>query len=306
MNKIEEKDALLTISDYGLGISCFTRKRKSKPVRNETAILRSDNHKLKLTLFTLMNEESKIKPHRFCDGEIPVENIEIVIRVTKNPKRVDCKKYVGRNRFDRKSNNAEAQDLRWIPHIEGKEFSNARLIPIKNHGIKLSKLTVENALFYCRSLSDIPTYVFEGEVQKQASGLKISNTRDFGKVGLDIGAIIEADEIEITIFQNNVVLESKIITKTNNTRFFLKIENDCDQNKEVDYDQVSSQGDFDIYYKILGGNGKAFNLGQIKGKDIFPIQSKGDGEGQGNKQFCGRAFVESRNSIDYLFEEETV
>lgn len=295
-NKIKQSknSSLLTIQYHGLAVSCFSEKSaKSTSGYNETAILRTKDHQLRLYLINQStNEEKELAPN------IPLEKVEIEIKALENPKIAGFEKHISKKSFTRKVITEDPNDLRWIPNIEGQEFHNKKISCLKKIHTPLTRMIIQNALFFCNQKSGQSLKKAKGIWLKDDELLADSNEKSFGRVGFEMGANIEADKVSIKITQNGEIIENTALDNSHGHKYLLKIENLCPESNI----ENEGRGDFTRYYQVFDAGENGFDLlGKLFAEEkIKPNEQKG--ESSSRIEFCGMVISGERTNLIDLFQ----
>jgi hypothetical protein len=292
---INKQPCILTITYNGLAVSCFSEKKnKSDTGKNESAILRVSDHKLSVYLENQQTGKKESIP-------IPINNVEIEIKALENPKIKGFEKFVSKTAFTRKIKSDNPFDLRWIPNIESAEFHNGKISCYDKIDFPLTKMSIQNAVFYCNKKSSKDLKKSKGDWMLESKVLEIVKKSNFGRVGFEMGAKIDADQVQILIKQNDTILLDKVLSKSEGVEYLLKIENMCSD----ETNRASHSGDFHRYYEIFDNKGAGFELegklfDELDKKEKKPSNQKG--ETISRAEFCGMIFSNERTDLNDLFQ----
>jgi hypothetical protein len=275
---------------HGLSISSFTQKGDESPTgRLETAILREETHNLSVKIYEInieTGQSSLIEEFDFQDGTTK-KSVELKIKATKKPLVSGFRKHLDNQTFTRDKGNFDNHDFRWIPDIEGVELLGKSISWKSNNSIPLSKMSIQNAEFYCSAISSSNNskYFMSNE----------NDWSDFGHIGYGLGAKLDAKEVQLSIiYKGNP--NKKIIFKFNNKdlfRYEIKIDN-----LAPNVETFGEESDFHHYFKFTDiPENEKFNFGTIE--DVVS-----DSGQSGPRKFCGGIIAGETFSLSNLFAKK--
>lgn len=273
---VKESSATALVRFTGLGIVSFNKERR----RGEVSVIRDNKHELSI----------RIQQPAFQEGgagdvivykdiatyqKLPKDQVEIEIKALGKPA-IDGYEIYQNGDFDRLSS-ADANDFRWIVNMNTLHGETA-LVSTANNRYPLTKLYVENGLFYTHKLD---TDLFFEKVEKDPSG-NATQREVFGNVAETIGVKIEGEEVSFTIRIGGKE-ETLSLKRVDGLPFRIEIKN-------MDYNANAVYSDMPDYYRYVASpNGKQFELNPVVEED-GGISARGGAINQ--MDFCHPVFVE--------------
>ncbi|GEM_PF-5656143 len=206
----------VTINIKGLAISCVNKGAE----KAELALLRNEEHCLEITIKKMDEYDDIIK---YPSGSIEPKQPINISAVNPKLKSIDIND----------NGQHDPQDFSYIVDIESVDFNNKPLPPARlpHQLLPMNPLYISNAYFYTAKLTMNDVYRI-----KLINGIPAPTIKNIGKVGVEIGAKIEADEV---VFSVNGVQTS---LNENGAHYTIEIDNECDD---------ATMSDFLLYYEIL-------------------------------------------------------
>jgi hypothetical protein len=273
---VRESSATALVRFTGLGIVSFNKE----PQRGEVSVIRDNKHELSI----------RIQQPAFQEGgagdlivykdiatyeKLPKEDVEIEIRATGKPA-IEGYEIYQNGDFDR-LNSADPNDFRWIVNMNTLH-GDTTLVSTSNNRYPLTKLYVENGLFYTHKLD---TNLFFEKVEKDPRG-NAKQREVFGNVAETIGVKIEGEEVSFTIRVGGKE-ETRSLKRVDGLPFRIEIKN-------MDYNANAVYSDMPDYYRYVSSpNGKQFELNPVV-EDDGSASARGGAINQ--MDFCHPVFVE--------------
>lgn len=187
----------------------------------------------------------------------------------------------------------DLKDFRWIVNVQrDRIFGDGTIVPVANPQYNTTKLFISNAEFYTASIAreDVTTdMVFKkvplvdssaNETDKLAA---LGQASDFGRIGADIGAAINADQVDVKI---RVGDEEHMHSLPRIHRpYIIYIKNNAER----------ASSDIPIYKQYWEDTGEAFDL---LTEDEIDDQKSELGTGVGARVMCNGVVVDEPETIE--------
>ena len=230
-DKMQHENAFVSVSFEGLVVLSINEQQ-----RGDVGILNAPHH-------TLSFEIRKISPSGVSVLNYPINpKYDIQLKVD-NPSSPGVTTYMNNAvRFDRKNNQGDPEDFRWVVDLEGKEFHNNQLTVANPEKFKpIFQLT--HGVFYSKKLFKDPT------VRVNAG----SNTRPvfLGRITDAIGADIYLDRPDSAVVLRSGAKGEKVLAlnREPGCRYEIIVKNLPDS--ETHSTQIEREGHFRYWYNAF-------------------------------------------------------
>jgi hypothetical protein len=228
--------------------------------RSAVGVLDNEHHKLSVQI-------RKIAPNGISTTEYPIRSKQDIWIGAVNAATKGVSVYTNdRARFDRKKDQGDREDFRWIVDVEGSELHNTKLTIARPEKLAPT-FHFTHGVFYSSKLSDERV----GRVDYNSNKHPMS----LGKVAEEIAADIYLDDnaTGVVLLPEGNASQLLMLKREPGVRYEIAVKNLPDSSM-----QVTARSHFSYFYEaITDRSGKKFDLKLIeKNKDNYSVMSLGN------------------------------